>query len=424
MASENPQQPDGFSFQPGQLIPTAPYIFPGEEELCYVLEFAAAFGSYIPVIGWIVALVAEIIEAILDLIDELVALFTGKPRAQDTLTVAGRLARGKNPAATIMSVQIHRNLSQNNIVLSSSTAADQKILGAIRRQGEAMLVAQGATSARAAQVVDNVWSNTTSNTQALPAELNQSLAQGLTLVGTVAQQALYVQTYNKAIQNGADPEKAAKEATNALLQQSKMGDLGKMTIQTTPPPITQPPPPTPQPPQPPTPPVPPTPPGAPQPCYPAGNQGQGDELTDGLACVAQNLSVLAYYVPALLEALTGPGSTADPVTCTQLTAQVALITAQLADIAIALAPGGSSTPTPVDLTAVVTSLAAIASSIGAIPGAAEDSATLVASATASNPPVNLAPLVDAINNLFQTIDVPPSVVQQLVASGYLTPDAT
>src|SRR5271154_2336567 len=150
MSSETPQQPDGFSFTPGELIPTAPYIFPGEADLCYALEFAAAFGSYIPVIGWVVALVAGIIQGIRGLIDELVAVFSGKPRAQDTLTVAGRLARGGNPAATLMAVQIHRNLSQNNIVLSSSSAADQKILGAIRKQGEGMLVAQGATQARAA----------------------------------------------------------------------------------------------------------------------------------------------------------------------------------------------------------------------------------------------------------------------------------
>lgn len=374
MSTSSTEQPDGFGFQPGELIPSAPYIFPGEEELCYALEFAAEFGDYIPVIGWIVALVAEIIDAILQLIDELVLVFTGKARAQDTLTVAGRLARGVNPAATLMAVQIHRNLSQNNIVLSSSDAADQKILGDIRKQGEAMLVAQGATQARATTVVDHVWTQTTSKTQPLPVELNSPLPSQLTLLGTIAQQALYVKTYNQAIQNGDDPQQAAKKATDKLLQGSKLGDLGKMRVVPMPLPV------LPQPPicpagftwddqlkqcvaNPNSPPPPPPPPGNPAPCPPftalptclpaaPGADPDQDEVGNSAIPIAYWLSIIAIYAMNLFQSITtqtSSGEPADPVTCTQLTAQVALITAQLEAITTAitnLVQPGASNPEP------------------------------------------------------------------------------
>src|SRR5580698_5754157 len=106
---QGPQLPDGFGFNPGQLIPSAPMVFPGEQDLIYLLEFAAEYGGY-----W-VALVSEIVIVILELINELVALFTGKPRSEDTLTVASRLANGISPIAHIMATQIQRNLNQNGI---------------------------------------------------------------------------------------------------------------------------------------------------------------------------------------------------------------------------------------------------------------------------------------------------------------------
>ena len=122
--SSTPTDPNGiqpgFGFQPGQLIPPAPLIFPGEQDLFMLLELTAEYAGYFGYIGQIIAVIAEVILVILELIDELVSLFTGKPRAQDTLTVAKRLGRGQSPVAHLMSVQISRNLDQNNIVLSSS----------------------------------------------------------------------------------------------------------------------------------------------------------------------------------------------------------------------------------------------------------------------------------------------------------------
>lgn len=273
-----------------------------------------------------------------------------------------------------MAVQIHRNLSQNNIVLSSSDAADQKILGDIRKQGEAMLVAQGATQARATTVVDHVWTQTTSKTQPLPIELNSPLPSQLTLLGTIAQQALYVKTYNQAIQNGDDPQQAAKKATDKLLQGSKLGDLGKMRVVPMPLPV------LPQPPicpagftwddqlqqcvaNPTSPPPPPPPPGNPAPCPPftalpdclpqaPATDPDLDEIGQGAAAVSFWLEIIAIYAMNLFQSITtqtSGGEPADPVTCTQLTAQVALITAQLEAITTAitnLGQPGASNPEP------------------------------------------------------------------------------
>lgn len=220
----------GFGFQPGQFIPNAPLIFPGENDLFMLLEITAEYAGYFGYYGEIVAFVAELIEFILELIDELVAVFSGKPRALDTLTVAHRLGTGQSPVAHLMSVQISRNLDQNNIVLSSSDPADQKILGHIRAQGEQMLVQQGVTAARAKQVIDEVWTQTIGKNQKLPAELDQPIPQGLLMVGTQQFQQDYINHYNARIRQGLDPLKAAQLATHWVLYNSKMGDLGKVEI--------------------------------------------------------------------------------------------------------------------------------------------------------------------------------------------------
>jgi hypothetical protein len=384
---ENPQLPDGFSFLTGQLIPTAPYIFPGESELCIFLELTATYAGYIPVVGWIIALVAEVVELILELIDELVAVFTGKPRAQDTLTVAGRFAHGSNFVAHLVATQISRNLSQNNIVLSDSDPAAQKVLAEIRAQAKTMLVAQGASVARASQVIDNVWTQTSSATQPLPPELTQPIPQGLWVVGPQALTTIYVTTYNQAIQNGDDPSQAAKKATKALLNDGKMGDLNLIQILPyQPPPIPIVPNPTGpnnpvfplQPPlnipetQPPCPPF-----NAPAGCLPeppTPNSSQ-DEVGQNASAIAYWIQILAIYVMNIFQQMLPPagggngGAPSDPVTCTQLTAQVALINAALGQVTAAIAALATATPEPIDVAGVVNALNAINGSIQGEPNA-------------------------------------------------------
>ncbi len=223
----------GFSFNPGQLIPNAPLIFPGESELFQLLELTAEYAGYFGYVGEIIAVVAEIIVVILQLIDQLVSAFEGKPRAQDTLTVAKRLANGQSPIAHLMSTQITRNLNQNNIVLSSSDANDQKVLGDIRKQAELLLTQLGTTAARAKTVVDNV-DRPTSGNQKLPAELNQPIPVDQLMVGPQQLQQDYIDHYNARIKQGDDPLQAAQKATNWVLQHSKLGNLGKIEIRPVP----------------------------------------------------------------------------------------------------------------------------------------------------------------------------------------------
>lgn len=363
-----PPLPNGFTFDQGQLIITAPTIFPGEKDLFQLLYMTAEYAG-----GW-VAVVAAIVLIILELIDELVLLFTGKPRAQDTLTVAKRLAKGKSPLAHLMATQIHRNLNQNNIVLSSSDPADQKVLGAIRKQAEASLVMLGASQARATQVVDNVWTNTTSATEHLPVELDSSFPQGFVLVGPQQVELDYQTHYNARIKQGLDPQQAARDATNWILTNSKLGDLGKIGVRPLPLPV------LPQPPicppgftwddqlqqcvaNPVSPPPPPPPPGNPAPCPPftalptclpaaPGADPDQDEVGNSAIPIAYWLSIIAIYAMNLFQSITNQtsgGQPADPVTCTQLTAQVALITAQLEAITTAitnLVQPGASNPEP------------------------------------------------------------------------------
>jgi hypothetical protein len=353
-----PTLPNGFSFSPGELIPSAPYVFPGEGDLIYLLELAGEYAG-----GW-VEVVADIIVLILDLIDELVSLFQGLPTADKTQIVAQRLANGINPAAHILATQIVRNLQQNSIYLSSSDAAAQKVLGSIRKQGEALLVAQGVTQARAASVIDAVWSQTTSGTQPLPPELNTALSPQLSMVGATELWNLYTGKYNQAINEGQSPRKAAGRATKTMLNDGKLGDIGRITIQpqpTPPPPtcpdgqqwdpvqqkcvpiVSNPPPPT--------------------PCQFDGNAPQ-DEVTEGLACINQNLASIAASLANLGASPGQGGGGVSDACCTNLVNALATATSELAAIATAIS---SSTPpsvtTNIDLAPVTAALDALVAAV-------------------------------------------------------------
>ena len=85
---------------------------------------------------------------------------------------------------------------------------------------------------------------------------------------------------------------------------------------------------------------------------------------------------------------TSSGEPADPVTCTQLTAQVALITAQLKAITTAITNLVQPGAAPVDLSGVIAQLEAITAAIANRPAAM---------------PVDLTPLVNAIDGPTDTI---------------------
>jgi hypothetical protein len=170
----------------------------------------------------------------------------------------------------------------------------------------------------------------------------------------------------------------------------------------------------------------------PQPCIPIpGNPG--DELTTGLDCISENLVYLQYQLSQLAAQLTGqPGQPVnpDPVTCAQLSGLVNVTNAWLAAISQAITAASTGAGAPIDLTAVVQQLTAIAVGTNQVPPSINAAAAAIAAplnalatAAANNPAVDLTAVVKALQALFQTIDIPPAVVQSLVNAGYLSPDA-
>ena len=223
-AYEGPPAPNGFQFNPGEFIPTAPDVFPGEEVLIQLSELAMEYGT-----GWVAA-VALIVFVILELINFLVLIFTGKPRELDTITVAHRLSQSNNPAGHLASVLILRELNDENVVLSASDPFGMDRVNATRHQLVMSLVAQGTPITRAKTLAGNIWGNTTSPTEPLPLELRQPLDSKYTLIGPKSVQDAYTREYNDAIQAGKDPLQAAHKATKWIYNHSLIKDL--LQIQT------------------------------------------------------------------------------------------------------------------------------------------------------------------------------------------------
>jgi hypothetical protein len=167
----DPGLPPGFNFDPSQLFPLDGKIdFATIEAQLEVVMQAFQYG-FVP------GLIVLAVFAIIDLIVELLNLFSGKPREEDTITVGTRFAHGKNPAAFLVGTQILRRLQVDGIVLSSSDPGQQKILAQIRKHGESLLVAQGVDAVTATRTIDNVWSHTTDENEKLPALLADAPAQ-------------------------------------------------------------------------------------------------------------------------------------------------------------------------------------------------------------------------------------------------------
>ena len=180
--------------------------------------------------------------------------------------------------------------------------------------------------------------------------------------------------------------------------------------------------------QPPPPPPPPT----LQPCWPTPNPDQGDELQDGLNCIEQNTAIIATAMQQLLAAiLAGQGGSGganpDPVTCAQLTTQVALITGQLAQIALAITNAAAGGGAPVDLTAVVKVLTTIAATLGTFNGAGAANAALIADslggisrAISTAPVTDVSGIVAALNKANDLGDVDQAIFDALKQQGLIS----
>ncbi|HVI10974.1 MAG TPA: hypothetical protein VND65_22000, partial [Candidatus Binatia bacterium] len=161
-----------------------------------------------------------------------------------------------------------------------------------------------------------------------------------------------------------------------------------------------------------------------QPCIPdVGNPG--DELTNGLNCISENLLVIQQLLQQQLQLAGQPTGTPDPVTCAQLTRLVNSINALLRAIALGIhdISGGA----PVDLSGVVTALEHLYTALqtyppvwNAIAAAIGGKLDNIATAVSSVGSPDLKPLVDAVNKLFTTLDVPMPVYQQLASEGWIS----
>ena len=356
-------------------------------------------------------------ELLADLVLILVGVFEGKPRNQDTLTVATRLMHSQNPAGWIWGDLIYRLLNDEGIVLSSSSAADQAKLGTIRGQFAQNLQNQGITQARTQNIIDEFEKYTTSPTQAVPPELKVQLTPDQHLWGP--QQLL--DDYNTQLQDGLNKGLTLKKATRRALRYifTKEPIAFLQTIEINP---TNPHPPISVPPGPP--PLPPMPPPGGQ-LGPPTQQPGGDELTD---CCYQT----ATYLYAIAQAIqnwagTQPSGGGDDC-CTNLVAAINAVVAQLAAISGQLPGAGGGAAAPPDLSAIVAALGNLVTAtlayppaIAALTGTTANGLEQIVAQLAKMQPTDVSGIVAQLAKLFSTIDVPIGVYQELTNQGFMTP---
>src|SRR5229473_106299 len=85
------------------------------------------------------------IQLLIDIIEELISLFSGRPRDEATQQVAHRLCRARNPIWRLCGLEYQRLLRDENIVISSSDPADQEQLGRVFGQFVRNAMRQGKT---------------------------------------------------------------------------------------------------------------------------------------------------------------------------------------------------------------------------------------------------------------------------------------
>lgn len=321
--ADDPGNPGGFGFQPGQLFPMPPSgpipagVFTG-------LQLAIAIISEIPSFyAQVLAAVLELIELILDIVNWIASLFAGKPVYVDTQLVATRFLSGRNPASFVPGIQLLRNMSQNSIYLSSSNAADQTILGDIRRQAEEMIVAQGELTAdQAKALISLVWDSANQPDFILPSylKLPPPSTQPPPPPPTCPPGYHYDPTLNQCVPDNAPPPPPGQPPCPPFTQ---LPDC--LPIE---------PPPSPD----------------------------NDTPADLMAALNYWLQIIAIYLMNLFQAIafapssgggSGGGGNPDPVTCQQLTGLVGNVTTELAAIATAIEaePSGGGGQ-PVDLSHV------------------------------------------------------------------------
>jgi len=433
-----------------------------------LVDWAAAICSDAPSLYnpgcWIYAadLLYQVVSIVWDLIDDLIQAFEGKPRAQDTITIATRCLHSKNVAGSVYGAMIMRLLNDDGIVLSSSSAGDQALLGDAHYAFVTLLEQQGVSSTRAQQIVQSILLYTSSASQALPIELQQPLWSTLTVAGTQN----FLNIYNQQLQllNGNDPLDPYNSilALRYAMQHCTWSDLKQITIAKNPNPnpggCNCPPGPTgPAGPAGPTGPAGPQgPPGPPGPQGPQGPSGQGgngsgsggggyggnpnpqppstlpyppapnqggDELED---CCNATATYLYFIAQAIQNWQGSSGSGTSDQCCQNVVAAIESVATAVTNLPSSPSGGGGTTVN-IDLTPVVTAIGQLVSAVAAWPAAWTAAAGVltaplsnIAGAIANVQPTNVAGIVQALQNIFTTLDPPIGVYQQLQADGFIS----
>lgn len=153
---------------------------------------------------------------------------------------------------------------------------------------------------------------------------------------------------------------------------------------------------------------------------PQGPTGPTDELSDCCQATATALTSLANSVAQLVPT--------DPTCCVDIQTQINACATQLQEIAAILSnPPAAPAPAPIDFSAIVSALAEISTTLQSFPPNADANTTTlatqlsgIATAIGNLTPADLQKVVDAINSLFNTLDVPQVVYQQLATDGWLS----
>jgi hypothetical protein len=313
-------------------------------------------------------------------IDELLGLFTGRPREEATVQVIQRLQHSPNAAARLWGIELSKMLTNMDIVISDSSAFGQMMLGRSYKQFVTNLQWQGVTKARAQQIALHALSREAQAGAPLEPELQKPIDPKLTLVGPQS----LLDRLNEGLQIGE------KKGLTGLglqhyaerylythevvyhLQQSLWVDKSKLPGTSDQPGF-------------PPPNAPPVTPSQLCWCYDPNTQGwtpapqpggqpsfqlpppptpdpNGDELSDCCNATATYL----YAIAQAVQNLPGLGGGAqDTACCAQIVGAINSIGASLAAVLNALSPPAGGGGAPVDLAPIVEKLGAISDALAA-----------------------------------------------------------
>lgn len=394
--------------------------------------------SVIPILNVIIfALdILELAGIIPDPISLLIGAFTGRPREQASLEQAGRLMNARNPAARQAGIMLERMVNEWDIVTSES-GSGRTILDAWAQLFVNNLTAQGVSLSRAREILVHATSEAAQTGLPLEPELQQPLAPQLVFNAEQSTLDYLTAQYKAAIGRGLTIDNALHFAEQQMWKNIGLRHLFKLQIGTYIPP--NPPPQTVIPGQ-----------GGACPAgytldpttefcllnQPGGQGGgggggggnvgpdpDGDELTDTL-CAQMN-----SCTQQLISALQGANPVSGPVddTCCQnVVDALGNVVTALTSIASAAAGLASSGAPPVDLSGVAASLDSMAAALADLArssGAAAPSIVEALNNIANKIPAasgtDVSGIVQKLQMLFDTIDVPMPVYQSLVDNGYI-----